>query len=225
MSGCSPSLIRPQKQKQRRPSGNKQFNKGRRQGGGGSGLFYKKSTPKRPGAECGKPYKIAALTVAEIPPGPPHPPKMTGSGTEVVSIKTDLLRPVHPPKTTGEQFINTFTCDALRGNGNDEYSLTSNKGKAYTDTDSDGKKEIITIITCKFKGKLIAMEVKVDPGSKTNCIPWSYFRCLFPQLCREVDNLRENTLEPILAQFEAYDGGILQAHRWIVLPTQDIRDK
>ena len=36
---------------------------------------------------------------------------------------------------------------------------------------------------------------------------------------------RENTLEPILAQFVAYDGGILQTHRWIIVPTQDIREK
>ena len=40
------------------------------------------------------------------------------------------------------------------------------------------------------------MEVQVDPGSKTNCIPSSHFRCLFPQLCREYDNPRENALEP-----------------------------
>ena len=86
-------------------------------------------------------------------------------------------------------------------------------------------RQIITDITCKFKGKLIAMEVKVGPGSETNCIPLSHFRHLFPQLCKEDGNLRENTLEPTLAQFEAYDGGILQAHGWIILPTQDIRDK
>ena len=213
-------------QKQRRPSSNKQFNKGRGQGGGGgSGKFYKKFTPKRPGAGQGKPHKITALTVAEFLRVPPHPAKVTGLGTEVVSIKVDLLRPAHPPKTTGEQFINTFASDALRGNGNEEYSLTSNKDKAYTDTNSDGKTEIITDITCKFKGKLITMEVKVDPGSKTNCIPWSHFRCLFPQLCREDGNPRENALEPTLIQFEAYDGGILQAHRWIILPTWDIREK
>ena len=29
------------------------------------------------------------------------------------------------------------------------------------------------------------MEVKVDPGSETNCIPLSHFRHLFPQLCRK----------------------------------------
>ena len=161
----------------------------------------------------------------DIPSGPPHPPKVTGPGTKVVIIKADLSRPAHPIKTAGEQFINTFTCDALRGNGNEEYSMTSNKSKAYTDTDSDGKTEIITDITCKFQGKLVAMEVKVDLGTKTNCIPLSHFRCLFPQLCSEDGSPRENTLKPTLAQFEAYDGGILQAHTWIILPSRDIRDK
>ena len=149
---------------------------------------------------------------------------MTGLENKVVSIKADLSGPAHPPKTTGEQFSNTFTCGALTSNGNEEYDPPSNKGKAYTDTDSDGKTEIITDITCKFKGKLIAMEVKVDPGSETNCMPLSHFRHLFPQLCREDGNPKENTLEPTLTQFEAYDGGILQSHEWIILPTQDIRE-
>ena len=150
---------------------------------------------------------------------------MDGLGKEVVSIKADLSGPAHPPKTTGEHLINTFTCDALKGNGNEEYSL-NNKCKAYTDTDSKGKTEIITDITCKFDVKLVAMEAKVDPGSETNCIPLSHFRCLFPQLCREDGNPRDKALEPTLAQFEAYDGGILQVHRWIMLQTKDInRDK
>ena len=70
------------------------------------------------------------------------------------------------------------------------------------------------------------MEVKVYSGSKTNCIPLSHFRYLFPQLCSEDGNLRENALEPTLTQFRAYDGGILQTYRRIMLPTQDInRDK
>ena len=86
------------------------------------------STPNKPGAGwgCGgKPHKIAALTVTEFLPGPAHPPKVTGLGNEVVSMNADLLRPAHPPRTTGEQFINTFACDALTGNGNEEYSLPS----------------------------------------------------------------------------------------------------
>ena len=139
-------------------------------------------------------------------------------------MNADLARPAHPPKVSGEQFHNTFACDALISNGNELYDPLSNKGKAYTDTDSDGKTEIITDITCKFKGKLIAMEVKVDPGSKTNCIPLSHFRRLFPQLCSKDGSPKENALEPTLAQFEAYDGGIMTSHGWIILPTRDIRD-
>ena len=68
------------------------------------------------------------------------------------------------------------------------------------------------------------MEVKVDPGSETNCIPLSHFRCLFPQLCSKNGNPKENALEPTLAQFAAYDGGIMTSHGWIILPTRDIRD-
>ena len=83
-------------------------------------------TPKRPGAgwgHGGKPHKTFSLTVADLSSGPSHPLKVISPGTKVVSIKA-----------AGEQFINTFTCDALRGNGIEEYSLPSNKGKAYTDT-------------------------------------------------------------------------------------------
>ena len=222
----SPSLGRPQN-RQRRFSGNKS-NKGR---GHGSGSGKQKSTPKRPGGGCGrgggKPFKMNALTVTGLP-GPQHPPKVDGLGgnetKEFVSMKAGLSRPAHPPKVSGEPFINTFSCDALTSNGNELYEPPSNQGKAYTDTDSDGKTEIITDITCKFKGKLVAMEVKVDPGSETNCIPLSHFRRLFPQLCRKDGNPKENALEPTLAQFEAYDGGIMTSHRWIILPTWDIRD-
>ena len=64
----------------------------------------------------------------------------------------------------------------------------------------------------------------MDPGSETNCIPLSHFRHLFPQLCSKDGNPKENALELTLAQFEAYDGGILHSHGWIILPTQDIRD-
>ena len=98
-------------------------------------------------------------------------------------------------------------------NGNELYDPPSNQGKAYTDTDSDGKTEIITDITYKFKSKLIAMEVKIEPGSEINCIYLSLFRLLFPQLCSKDGNPNKNTLEPALAQFEAYDGGILYSHR------------
>ena len=167
------------------------------------------------------------LTVTGLS-GPQHPPKVDGLGgnetKESVSMNAGLPRPAHPFKVSGEPFINTFTCDALTSNGNELYDPPSNQGKAYTDTDSDGKTEIITDITCKFKGKLVAMEVKVDPGFETNCIPLSHFRHLFPQLCRKDGTPKENALEPTLVQFEAYNGGIMTSHGWIILPTQDIRD-
>ena len=226
-TGHSPSPGRPQN-RQRRFSSNKP-NKGRGRGRGGN--IKQKSTPKRPGngrgRGGGKPFKMNALTVTGLS-GSQHPPKVDGLGgnetKESVSMNADLPRPAHPPKVSGEQFYNTFACDALISNGNELYDPPSNKGKAYTDTDSDGKTEIITDITCKFKGKLIAMEVKVDPGSETNCIPLSHFRCLFPQLCRKDGTPKENALEPTLAQFEAYDGGIMTSYGWIILPTRDIRD-
>ena len=224
----SPSLGRPQN-RQRRTSGNKQPNKGKGRGRGGN--VKQRSTPKRPGSGRGrgggKPFKTNALTVTGLS-GSQHPPKVDGLGEdetkESVSMNADLARPAHPPKVSGEQFHNTFACDALISDGNELYDPPSNKGKAYTDTDSDGKTEIITDITCKFEGKLIAMEVKVDPGSETNCIPLSHFRRLFPQLCSNDGSPKENALEPTLAQFEAYDGGIMTSHGWIILPTRDIRD-
>ena len=80
--------------------------------------------------------------------GPPHPPKVK------YSLETD----------TGEPCSNPFICYAL-GNGNGNQVDDSNKKyRVYTDTDSDGKTEIITDINCKFEGKVFAMEVKVDPG-------------------------------------------------------------
>ena len=188
----------------RRSSGNKPPNKGKGRERGGN--VKQRSTPKRPGSGRGrgggKPFKTNALTVTGLS-GSQHPPKVDGpegdETKESVSMNADLSRPAHPPKVSGEQFHNTFACDALISNGNELYDPPSNKGKAYTDTDSDGKTEIITDITCKFKGKLIAMEVKVDPGSETNCIPLSHFRRLFPQLCSKDGSPKENALEPTLA--------------------------
>ena len=71
-------------------------------------------------------------------------------------------------------------CDTIHSIGNEEYDDCNKTYKVYTDTDSDGKTEIITDINVKFQGRAIEMEVKVDPGAETNCIPLSHFRCLFP---------------------------------------------
>ena len=39
-----------------------------------------------------------------------------------------------------------------------------------------------------------------------------------------LQQLGRTALESTLAQFEAYDGGIMTSHGWIILPTQNIRD-
>ena len=90
------------------------------------GNVKQKSTPKRPGSGRGrgggKPFKTNALTVTGLS-GSQHPPKVDGLGKdetkESVSMNADLARPAHPPKDSGEQFHNTFTCDALISNGNE----------------------------------------------------------------------------------------------------------
>ena len=156
---------------------------------------------------------------------PAHPPKVSGVISKEEMVKqvkpAGLSRPAHPPKDAGETFINSFMCDTINSIGNEEYDDCNKTYKVYTDTDSDGKTEIITDINVKFQGRAIEMEVKVDPGAETNCIPLSHFRCLFLELCSN-GNPRENALTPTLAQFEAYNGGVMKAHGWTILPTQDI---
>ena len=123
-TGHSPSPGRPQN-RERRPSRNKP-NKGRGRGRGGN--VKQKSTPKRPGNGRGrgegKPFKMNALTVTGLSRSQ-QPPKVEGLGEtetkESVSMNADLPRPAHPPKVSGEQFYNTFACDALISNGNKLY--------------------------------------------------------------------------------------------------------
>ena len=216
-TGRTPSPHPPSRQ--RRPLGGKPF---KQQGGGegkGSGKFFKKGTPNK--------HKKGGA-----PPKKTHSLKLVISEEENVSKSVGISGPTHPPEEkyplqneTGKPCSNPFTCYAL-GNGNgSEVDDSNKKYKVYTDTDSDGKTEIITDIKCKLKGKTFAMEVKVDPGSETNCIPLSHFRRLFPQLCKTDELPKETALEPTLAQFEAYDGGIMQAHGWTIMPTQNISTK
>ena len=199
----------------------------------GGGKFFKKGGTPNKDKKGGAPPKkthLLKLVISEeetisksvAVSGPTHPPKE----------KYSLSGPTHPPKEkyshqtdTGKLCSNPFICYAL-GNGNgSEVDDSNKKYRVYTDTDSDGKTEIITDINCKFKGKVFAMEVKVDPGSETNCIPLSHFRRLFPQLCKTDGLPKETALEPTLAQFEAYNGGIMQAHGWTIMPIQNISTK
>ena len=162
-TGHTPSPQRPQ-DRQRRPLGGKPF---KQQGGGGggkgSGKFFKKGTPnkhKKGGAPPKKTHSLKLVISEEENSvsnvglsGPTHPHKE----------KYSLSGPIHPPKekyslqtNTGKPCSNPFICYAL-GNGNGSQVDDSNKKyRVYTDTDSDGKTEIITDMNCKFKGKVFA---------------------------------------------------------------------
>ena len=217
-SGHTPSRERPQ-QRQRRYSG--------KQDKRGKGGFHGKSkgTPKKPFKP--KTHRTDSIKVTEPQlSGPTHPPKAIGTVSTEKTVKqvkpSGLPKPQHPPKHAGEHFINTFACDTIGCNGNEEYDDCNKVYKVYTDTDSDGKTEIITDIKVEFQGKAIEMEVKVDPGAETNCMPLSYFRYHFPELCNREGQPQEGALTLSLALFEAYNGGTMKAHGWFVLPTQDI---
>ena len=207
-TGRTPSCERPQQQRQRRTT-SKYFKKPK--GGTGNHQSYgkKTGTPKKPLKP--KTHKVFALKVTEPQLSTPaHPPKVIGADSKEETVKqvkpAGLSRPEHPSKDAGETFINTFMCDTITSTGNEEYDDCNKIYKVYTDTDSDGKTEIITDINVKFQGKAIKMEVKVDPGAETNCIPLSHFRYLFPELCSK-GQPKEDTLTPSLALFEAYNGG------------------
>ena len=65
-------------------------------------------------------------------------------------------------------------------------------------------REIINDITCKFDAKLVAMEVKADPESETNCIPLSHLREQSKRACPDTnpDSLRHM----IVAFYKPTDG-------------------
>ena len=88
-------------------------------------------------------------------------------------MKAGLSRPAHPPKVSGEQFINTFACDALTSNGNELYEPDSNQGKAYTDTDSDGKTGLVKVLcpnkVPKIKRQVASVSKKAkEPSDQSN---------------------------------------------------------
>ena len=190
-SSRTPSRERPQ-ERQRRPS-----DKHKKNGGGGnyrSGNM--KATPERPfKPKTHKQFALKVKVTEPQPPTPSLPPKVIGTDGKEETVEqvkpAGHSRPAHPPKDAGESFINVFMCDTISSIGNEEYDDCNRKYKVYTDTDSDGKTEIITDINVKFQGKAIEMEVKVDPGAETNCIPLSHFRYLFPELCSKASPRKE----------------------------------
>ena len=111
--------------------------------------------------------------------------------------------------------FNCFNCDAISGSGN---------GKMYTDTDSGGRTEIITQINVKSHACSQQMEVKVDPGAESNCMPLRHFRTLFPHWCDSTGQPKQDVLGKSEAELEAYNGGAISILGWVALHLQHIED-
>ena len=163
-TGCTPSPHPPNRQ--RRPSGSKPFKQQGGRGGKGSGKFFKKGGTPNKHKKGGAPPKkthLLKLVISEEETvsnhvgisGPTHPPEE----------KYSLSGPTHPPKekyslqtNTGKPCSNPFICYAL-GNGNWSQVDNSNKKyRVYTDTDSDGKTEIITV---NLKAKYLPWKLRL----------------------------------------------------------------
>ena len=111
---------------------------------------------------------------------------------------------------------NRFNCDAIAGKGN---------GKMYTDTDSGGRTEIITHIAVKSHAsshRSQQLEVKVDPGAESNCMPLRHFRTMFPDWCDSTGRLKQGILRESEAELEAYNGGAISILGWVALHLQHI---
>ena len=82
---------------------------------------------------------------------------------------------------------NRFSCNAVNSKLAHSTSTKSKSNEGlYTDTDPDIRSEIITDITIRMQGKAgtMLMEVKVDSGAQSSCIPLHKFKTLFPHLYR-----------------------------------------
>ena len=91
------------------------------------------------------------------------------------------------------------------------------------DTDTDNRSEIITDITIKVPGKAgtMMMELKVDPGAQSSCIPLHKFKTLFPHLCR--DGLpREELLDTTQNEFQSYNRADMMCYGYLLI---DVKDK
>ena len=91
------------------------------------------------------------------------------------------------------------------------------------DTDPDNRSEIITDITIRVPGKpgTMMMEVKVDPGAQSSCIPLHQFETLFPHLCRN-DLPKEGLLDNTHNEFKFYNSGDLTCYGHLLI---DVKDK
>ena len=123
-----------------------------------------------------------------------------------------------------EGTYNRFSCFAVHSKMSESTNAKSKPMEGlYTDTDPDDRSEIITDVTIRMPGKAgtMMMEVKVDPGAQSSCIPLHKFKTLFPHLCR--DGLpKEGLLDNTQNEFQSYNGGDMTCYGHILI---DVKDK
>ena len=123
-----------------------------------------------------------------------------------------------------EGTYNRFSCFAVHSKMSQSTNTKSKPLEGlYTDTDPDDRSEIITDITIRMPGKAgtMMMEVKVDPGVQSSCIPLHKFKTLFPHLCR--DGLpKEGLLDNTQNEFQSYNGGDMICYGHLLI---DVKDK
>ena len=181
--------------------------------GGGNHQHQKKKTPKKLPKQ-----KAYAVTMKNSVPSE----VTTTSGGEREKhgnvSKTVLSGPEE------EATYNRFSCFAVHSKMSQSTNAKSKPMEGlYTDTDPDDRSEIITDVTIRMPGKAgtMMMEVKVDPGAQSSCIPLHKFKTLFPHLCR--DGLpKEGLLDNTQNEFQSYNGGDMTCYGHILI---DVKDK
>ena len=182
--------------------------------GGGNRQHQKKKTPKKQPKQ-----KAYAVTFKNSVPSE----VTTTSGGErekqgKVSSKTVLSGPEE------EGTYNRFSCFAVHSKMSQSTNAKSKPMEGlYTDTDPDDRSEIITDVTIRMPGKVgtMMMEVKVDLGAQSSCIPLHKFKTLFPHLCR--DGLpKEGLLDNTQNEFQSYNGGDMTCYGHLLI---DVKDK
>ena len=184
-------------------------------GKGGGKRQHQKKTPKKPPKQKAYEVTFKNSVVSEV---------TTTSGGErenydKVSHQKTVLSGLEEEGT-----YNRFSCFAVHSK---MAQSTNTKSKPlerlYTDTDPDNRSEIITDITIRVPDKAgtMMMEVKVDPGVQSSCIPLHKFKTLFPHLCR--DGLpNEGLLDNTQNEFQSYNGGDMTCYGHFLI---DVKDK
>ena len=183
-------------------------------GKGGGKQFFKRKMPKKHHPPKQKAYKVTFKQPKTVLSG------MTPGGENGNVSNLVLSGKVREM----EGMYNRFSCFAVNSKMAHSTNTKSKPSEGlYTDTDPDNRPEIIKDVTIKVPGKAgtMMMDVKVDPGAQSSCIPLHEFKTLFPYLCR--DGLpRQALLDNTQNEFQSYKGKDMTCYGHLLI---DVKDK